>query len=138
MSGSNQSTKKKHTQQWVQKTTKNMFPDSVKQTVSIQQLNRVFGEQMFGQEQKPVQKKMTTSISLSEHRPKRQVSTLKEDRFKELNRMTMQTLKDLCLTRYRIDCNQLKKKKGCHFHHYDKRISNKTQTLIKKLFLLGK
>ena len=109
MSGSDQSTKKKHTQQWVQKTTKIMFPDSVKQTVSIQQLNRVFGEQMFGQEKK--QKKMTTSIPLSERHHKRKISILKEDRFEELNRMTMQTLKDLCLTRYRIDCNQLKKKK---------------------------
>ncbi len=132
MSGSDQSTKKKHTQQWVQKTTKIMFPDSVKQTVSIQQLNRVFGEQMFGQEKK--QKKMTTSIPLSERHHKRKISILKEDRFEELNRMTMQTLKDLCLTRYRIDCNQLKKKKRCHFHHYDKRISNETQTLKKKFF----
>ena len=118
----------KQQKDWVEKTTRILFPGvSNKKQVSIQQLDEIFGKQLFGKTQKQQQvleKPLTKrSVPPSEQqkqqlvcikKPKtsrqKKVETPKILRTKQLRRMNIQQLKDLCLTRYRIDCGQVRKK----------------------------
>lgn len=93
---------------WVKETTRILFPGvSNKKQVSIQQLDDIFGKQLFGKTQK---KQQLVSIKKPKTSRQKKVKTPKILRAKELRRMDIQELKDLCLTRYRIDCGQVRKK----------------------------
>lgn len=117
----NQSSEQK-TKEFVQRTTRILFPGSVNKTVSIEQMEQVFGKQLFGEQQtkleKTPRKRTKTSIPsllLSSKKSKtqssqKQVSTTKDLRISELKRMDIQSLKDLCQTRYRIGCDEVRKK----------------------------
>ena len=115
--------------EWVEKTTRLLFPGvSNKKQVSIQQLDDIFGEQLFGNPQKQQQqvlektlkkrsvptsqqqKQQLVSIKKPKASRQKKVETPKTLRTKQLRRMDIQQLKDLCLTRYRIDCGQVRKK----------------------------
>lgn len=118
----------KHQKDWVKKTTSVLFPGvSNKKQVSIQQLDEIFGKELVGKTQKqqqvlektlrkrsvpPSQQQKQQIVSIKKPKTSRQkkVETPKTLRAKELRRMDIQQLKDLCLTRYRIDCGQVRKK----------------------------
>jgi len=118
----NQSSEQK-TKEFVQRTTRILFPGSVNKTVSIQQMEQVFGKQLFGEQQKKLEKtprkRTKTSIpslllsskkSKTKSSQKQVSSTTKDLRISELKRMDIQSLKDLCQTRYRIGCDKVGKK----------------------------
>lgn len=111
----------------MKKTTSVLFPGvSNKKQVSIQQLDDIFGKQLFGKTQKQQQvletlrkrsvptsqqqKQQSVPIKKPKTSRRKKVKTPKILRAKELRRMDIQQLKDLCLTRHRIDCGQVRKK----------------------------
>jgi hypothetical protein len=116
----------------IKKLTKSLFPGSQGKKVSIQQLNQIFANQQPLQsehqqqqprpmdvadtlisldqhQQRPLKK--PTAVSVAATTPKSKSETTLSSRAEGLARMDIQKLKDLCLTKYRVDCGELKKKK---------------------------
>jgi hypothetical protein len=97
-----------------------LFPASSNKKVSIAQLDKVFGKELFGeksQARKSSKKKKGISRDGSSNKPKRAITfseklplTPKTDRMRELKKLGIKILKDVCKTRYRIDCQGIKKK----------------------------
>jgi len=112
------SEKKQKNKKIIEKFTSILFPASPNKKVSIAQLNKVFGKQLFGEQTRPRKRSFTSATpDISATKPKltgtfsqRVPGTPRKDRINDLNKLSLDTLKDACENRYRVGCQGLKKK----------------------------